>query len=186
MIKLKYLDLGSYNQPSNNERKIEMPLAFWFIENHQDVVEIGEVTPFYREPNHPVYDLSSHIKERKRDLFKVDLSDKNVVSVSTVEHVGFGDYGNSPEPHLAIEAITYIKRKAKNYLITFPIGYNRELENDLVQSGYHYFLMERDNQNNWRMCDHKDMNKFEYNNPHRFGNAICVVSNVLNEIEIEE
>ena len=187
MIKLKYKDWGYYNEPARNERNIELPLAFWFIENFpNDLVEIGEVTPFYVNPEHPVYDLSAELEERKRDLFDVDCAGKNVLSISTVEHVGFGDYGNTPEPHKAIEAVKHLKKKAKKYLITFPVGYNRELEADLVKSRIKYFLMERDEQNKWVMSHHKDMNKYEYNNPYYAGNAICVISNAVDEVEIEE
>ena len=184
--KVKYGSWSNYNVPETNERKIELPLGFWFLASYDDVVEIGEVTSSYFPPSHPVYDLSSNDPDRRKDLFDVYIKDKNVLCISTVEHVGFGDYGNPKEPHKAIKAVDYIKDNASNYLITFPVGYNRELEADLVKAGYNYFLVERDEKNNWTICHHKDMNKFEYNSPYYAGNAICVLSNTLNTIEIEE
>lgn len=187
MITLKYDFWGPYNNPRINERNIELPIAFWFIENYNnDLVEIGEVTPFYRDPQHPVYDLSSQLEERRKDLFDIDLKGKNVLSISTVEHVGFGDYGNAPEPHMALEAIKYIKKHTKKYLITYPVGYNTELDDDLMHTKHKYFLMQRDEHNKWTMCDHKHMDLFKYNSPYYAGNAICVLSNVTDGFIIED
>lgn len=186
MIKLYYDFWGPYNNPRINERNIELPIAFWFIENYNDnLIEIGEVTPFYREANHPVYDLSSDIADRRRDVFDINLTDKNVLSISTVEHVGFGDYGNTPVPHLAIEAIRNIRRQCRNYMITYPVGYNTELDVDLMESGDHYFVMFRDENNKWSMCPHKDLTKFKYNSPYYAGNAIVVITDTTDGIIIE-
>jgi hypothetical protein len=185
-VAVKYGSWGSYNDPETNERKIELPLGFWFLDAYDKVVEIGEVTASYKEPKHPVYDLSSDNLARRVDLFNVDIKGKDVLCISTVEHVGFGDYGNPAEPHKAIKAVQYIMENARSYLITFPVGYNRELEADLAESGIRYFLMERDDRNNWRMCHHKDMNKFEYNSPYGYGNAICIIHDLLDAVRIEE
>jgi hypothetical protein len=188
MIKLHYDFWGPYNNPRINERNIELPIAFWFIENYNDnLIEIGEVTPFYRDHQHPVYDLSSELPERRRDVFDLTLADKNVLSISTVEHVGFGDYGNKPEPHLAIKAIKKIMKESRNYMITFPVGYNKELDIDVMEKlNMQYFIMFRDEANKWSMADHKNMAQYQYNNPYYAGNAICVITNITDRIEIED
>lgn len=177
-LHLQYKDWGSYNNPKTNERNIELPLGFWFLEEHPlNTIEIGEVTAMYHEAKHPVYDLSSADASRRKDVFDINMTGCNVLSISTVEHVGFGDYGNKPEPHLAIEAIKKIRKEASRYLITFPVGYNIELDDDLMTSGIPYFLMERDADNKWYYVRHKDLTKFKYNSPYYAGNAICVITN---------
>lgn len=187
MITLNYDFWGPYNNPRTNERNIELPIAFWFIENYDDnLVEIGEVTPFYREAKHPIYDLSSDIADRRRDVFDLNLTDKNVLSISTVEHVGFGDYGNTPEPHKAIKAIEHIISQARNFMITYPVGYNTELDKDLMESGIHYFVMYRDENNKWFMSVHNDLTKFMYNDPFYAGNAIVVITDATDGILIKD
>ena len=105
-VKLYYGQWSNYNDPENNERKAELPIGFWFIDRFEgDVIEIGEVTDFYAEACHPVYDLCTERPTTiKKDAFDVDYREKNVLSISTVEHVGFGDYGQPKVPHQAIEA----------------------------------------------------------------------------------
>ena len=187
MITLKYDFWGPYNNPRINERNIELPIAFWFIEHYNDnLIEIGEVTPFYRDPQHPVYDLSSDIADRRRDVFDINMTDKNVLSISTVEHVGFGDYGNTPEPHLAIEAIRLIRKKSRKHMITYPVGYNEELDYDLMHSEIPYFVMYRDDKNKWFMFDHKELQMFYYNEPFYAGNAIVVITNTTDGFTIED
>lgn len=187
MTKLYYDFWGPYNNPRTNERNIELPIGFWFIENYGDnLVEIGEVTAMYREAKHPVYDLSSDQADRRRDVFDINMTDKNVLSISTVEHVGFGDYGNKPEPHLAIEAIKKIRKEAQKYMITYPVGYNVELDDDLMESGIPYFVMFRDERNKWFMSVHNDLTKFKYNDPFYAGNAIVVITNTTDEFTIED
>jgi len=47
-----------YNNPSANERRIEIPIALKFLELvKNDCTEIGCVTPYYIDSKHKVIDL---------------------------------------------------------------------------------------------------------------------------------
>lgn len=186
-VKLKYGKWSTYNDPKTNERQAELPLSFWFIEKfNNDVIEIGEVTDFYKPAAHTVYDL---VKEREstiqKDAFDVDYKGKNVLSISTVEHVDSGDYGNPADKHRAVDLIKKIIDESDNYLISFPVGANRRMEDDILEKGYRYILLERNEQNFWRQANHTDFNKYEYNYPHYAGNAIAVLTNLDIKIEFE-
>lgn len=179
-VELKYQDWGSYNNPTGNERKAELPLGFWFLEKFgHDVVELGEVTSYYREPKHKVYDLAPGKKSSiKMDALTVPYKDANVLSISTVEHIGKGDYGNPVVPHMAIDVVKLIVAEAGNYLITFPVGYFREIEEDIVKEGIGYFLILRDKDNKWTQIPDTNMPDYRYGNPYSAGNCLCVITNL--------
>ena len=59
-------------------------------------------------------------------LFEFDFQDSDVLSISTIEHIGTGDY-NLPIDDCR-EALLKILNQSKSCLITFPIGYNLLLD----------------------------------------------------------
>ena len=180
IVYLSYKNWGLYNNPEVNERKAELPIAFWFIENFPDrLFEIGEVTPFYAEPHHTVCDtIPEKPSTIKIDANDLDYSDKNVLSISTVEHVGSGDYGLPVEPHKAIKLVKKMISGANNWLITFAVGSNIELEADLGKNGIEFFLLERKLDNTWRTANHCDLTRYKYNDPLPHGNAVIVITNL--------
>lgn len=179
-IKLEYGSWGGYNSPNNNERKVELPVAFWFIKEYGDnLIEIGEVTSFYQEPKHTVYDLRNEKGTTIiKDAIEVDYTGCNVVSVSTIEHVGNGDYGHASEDDKAWKLYQKIKEESSNYLISFPIGYNRVLENILTDNNVECIIMERDVNNNWTTSVGKTFSDFAYNSPYFAGNGVCFLTNL--------
>ena len=181
-VKLEYGGswITGYNCPDSNERRVELPLAFWFIKNYNDdLIELGEVTDFYIDAKHPVYDLC---KERehttKMDISDVDYVGKNVVSISTIEHVGNGDYGYEIDDKKAKALLDKIFNGAKNYLITIPVGFNRDLEQTIVDNNIKYILMVRDCLNNWKQVDDKELKDYEYGTPYGAGNAVAIITNL--------
>ena len=179
-VKLTYGPLGGYNDPGSNERKVELPVAFWFIKEYKDnLIEIGEVSSFYEEPKHTVYDLVKEIGTTIiKDAIDVDYTDANVISISTIEHVGTGDYGHKPEDNKAWKLYEKIKNESKNYLISFPVGYNKEFEKVLTDNNVEYILMKRDQNNNWTSAKDQSLSDFEYNNPYYAGNAVAFLTNL--------
>lgn len=117
-----YID-RNHNATRDNERGVELALAKEFLGQSEDVVEIGAVTPYYfPEYTHIAYDLTdSHPRAKEKDGRGVFIKGKDVLSISTVEHFGSG----------AISFIEDVKKNARKYLITFPMGYdlpnNKEL-----------------------------------------------------------
>lgn len=121
------------------ERTVELALADRWLSRARTttVCEVGAVTPYYW-PGRIVRivdpaDPHPGVTERK-SLFDVDLRGASVLSISTVEHVGLGEYGQPSEPDLAPKAIRKIVDEAESWLVTFPIGYNAALDH-YVRSG---------------------------------------------------
>ena len=127
----------------NNERIIELRLAInWYeklIEQGKkdNIVEIGNVLQFYGHVEHRCIDkfaeypdISAGGEVEKVDALDVDLTDKDVMCVSTIEHVGMADYDN-PKPNEGADGVALLDKivaEAKSYFITFGPNYNRKLD----------------------------------------------------------
>lgn len=113
------------------ERSVELTLAKEYINNcNGQIVEIGAVTPyyFYDDKVSEIIDPTDiHRRVTKKSIFACDLKNKNVLSISTVEHIGTSDYGMH-ETKTTVDAVEKILGEAASCLITAPLGYNRLLD----------------------------------------------------------
>jgi hypothetical protein len=181
-MKLKYFGYHPYNSPTHGERNVELPLAFWFLEKFrremENVIEVGEVTPFYKKPGHIVYDA---VPEKpatiKKSAVEVDYRGKHLLSISTIEHIGTADYGQTPDPKL-LPAVMGKMLASKNYLITFALGYNRQLE-DLIK-GERFIVLERIAPTKWRQTENRNFENYKYHSPWYAGNGVCILTNLEN------
>lgn len=186
---LPYYGNHPHNDPGSNERAIELPIAGHFMRHcgiDDNFVEIGEVTPFYAAPEHKVIDLNPARQETiKANIFDVDLTGKNVLSISTVEHVGTSDYAVIGDVQKIDEnggwsAVKKIVDQANKYLITFPIGWNLNLD-QLVKLNLEkddFRVMVRIHKNNIWAEDGARRITYRYGYPFQHANAVCVVTNI--------
>jgi len=161
----EYVDM-SPNQTRVNERRMELPIAFKFIEEMgDDVIEIGNVTRHYRDYSHDVIDLYEKIRHVANEdvlTWSPDREYKGAVSVSTVEH--------TKDPVLAVKRITTF---AKNILVTIPLGY---FDITPLERLYKLYYMHRlDQDNNWEQTDYKTVKDYRYNIPLPFANAVAIL-----------
>lgn len=116
----------------------------------------------------------------------MDLSGKNVLCISTIEHIATGDYGveiNAAESPLL--ALKKILNEASNSLITFPVGVNAELDDYF--SGQKYLELRSEdksldiavlsrgvNDNNWHeLTDFSKINSINYGP--LYANAVVII-----------
>lgn len=125
------------------ERSVEISLALEYLKNIRRggaiITEIGAVTPYYFYDSR-ISDIidptDSHDRVNHKDtMFAFDLTGKNILSISTVEHIGTNDYGMA-EKRNVIDAIEKIMNEADSYLITAPTGYNEVLDNWVKEHRY--------------------------------------------------
>jgi len=185
-IPLKYFGYHPYNNPTHSERNVELPMAFWFLEKFQhdpaNIIEVGEVTPFYRRPRHAVFDPVPEFPATTREsAINLDYQGKHLLSISTLEHVGTSDYGQKPDDTL-LPKILCKMLASENYLITFALGYNRQLE-ELAKKERHVVL-ERTALTKWRQIRGADFGAYQYHSPWYAGNGLCVLTN-LEELHFE-
>lgn len=137
------------------ERAVELALAKEYVNScSAEIVEIGAVTPyyFYDEKISTIIDPTDiHRRVTKKSLFDCDLRNKNVLSISTVEHIGTSDYEMHEERN-AVEAIQKILEESASCLITAPLGYNKLLDEWVKenQSNSMIKLLQRKLNNYWR------------------------------------
>lgn len=134
-----------FNEAYRNERSLEVALGRWFLRQHPGtpialtsmppqfktldaVIEVGAVMCYYGETAHEVTDLTDpHPINRKVDALTLDYTGRNVLCVSTVEHLNGREFGNQSDE----DSITLLKRiasQAARYVITWGIGYNATLD----------------------------------------------------------
>jgi len=176
-----------YNHTWANERAVEVAFCIEIINNVLDkslMLEIGNVLSNYRTNNWVVvdkYDKSG--VSINTDI--VDFSPKEkydlIVSISTIEHIGFDDYPKSKEKVLF--AIEHIKNnllsEGGRLIVTFPIGYNTNLDNYLFENKLKlskaYFLKRINKSNNWVQVNNvSDLKGIQYNKPFPYANGIVI------------
>ena len=145
------------------ERSVELAIAdYWLSQISGPIVEIGAVTPYYwpgRVPRvidpadeHPgVTDSCS--------LFDVDVAKMNVICLSTLEHVGSGEYGLPVEVDGPIRALQYLTEKCAQYLISLPFGYHPSIDRQIFSPNPPLparYLVRSTTGNDWRECAWRD------------------------------
>lgn len=179
---LAYHNCGTNTEERISERGVELSIAQWWIEKvNNEFVEVGAVTPYYKKlyKKHDVIDPYDSHKEvsEKKSLFDIDFAGKNVLTISTLEHVGTGDYNLSTKEN-CVNAIKKILHESKKCLITFPMGYNTRLDeyvkkNSAKYSNVSMTIYKRGLlDNNWKIC--KCIKQEFYYGP-LGANAICVL-----------
>ena len=134
-----------YNDTINCERAVELPLAFnyldWVTEQGRVACEIGAVTPYYRPAGYEVIDPCDEYASKKAMVEDCDFKGKDVLSISTFEHFGFGDYGMPVVPGQGFYQLRRIVEECQSCFITWPIGYNKAFDNSVKEStGFNYFF----------------------------------------------
>jgi SAM-dependent methyltransferase len=129
----------AYNETYRNERAVEIPLLWPIVQRlpPEQVLEVGNVLSHYFSTRHDVVDKY----ERAPRVQNVDVVDffptrsyDLIVSISTLEHVGFDE--QPPEPSKPLRAIRHLQRCLSprgRLVITLPIGANPHLDRMLCE-----------------------------------------------------
>lgn len=152
------------------ERSLEMAItSFWLKKIKGEIFEVGAVSPNYfpRAVNYVCdpYDDNSAVTHRC-SLFDIDFTGKNVLSISTIEHIGTGDYGLAVKNNEnSVTAFEKLIKEASKCLITVPTGYNKLLDEYFTLGTYKTlnekfsitFYTRKPNTNIW--TEEKDLTK---------------------------
>lgn len=170
------------------ERRVEIPLAKLFLDaygTNSNCIEIGCVTPYYFDTKHKIYDLTDrHQRCVRKNALDIDIKNTYLLSISTIEHFDMGDYNIHSSEFL--DPYTWLKSvitHAQKYLITFPLGFNKNLDNQILQSDINtYFLCRNKNSHIWHQKDKTELTEFNLSYDFAFrtcGNSIAIFSNIL-------
>jgi hypothetical protein len=141
------------------ERAVEVRLADrWLSHVLGPVIEIGAVTPYYWPSRvaRVVDPADGHPLVTDRvSLFDIDTTGLNVLCLSTLEHIGSGEYGQPLDPIGPTKALAHLTANCRDYLITVPFGYNPDIDAAVFGDASPVpakFLMRSADGNDWREC----------------------------------
>lgn len=158
--KLEYF-FHKYNYTWANERAIEIPLVSSFIKNvpKKDILEIGNVFSHYFKHEWDIldkYEKGEGIINEDAANFRPQKKYKLVISVSTLEHIGFDE--KPKDGSKIVRTISNIKNncleKGGVFVFTLPVGWNPNLDKLLSENKLNFdeaYYFKRISWNNkWR------------------------------------
>jgi len=176
--------MSRYNNTFRNERSVEISVARWFLSRRPSgrMLEVGNVLSHYGIEGHDVLDRYETIRGvMNEDIvgFVPPHPYDTVVSISTIEHVGWDESPRAPERAVAaFEALLGSATSGGRILVTFPIGYNPALDAGLRDRGVampiQTALIRTDSENHWVEASVEDGLTRRYGTPFNNANAVYV------------
>lgn len=147
------------------------------------MLEVGAVLPHYFTPKWDILDKFERGKEIvNEDVVNFTPKEKYdlIVSISTLEHVGFDD--DIKEPKKILRAIENLKTNCLNnkgeMIITLPLGYNLVMD-ELLFSGKlgfnkEYFMGRITKDNCWKEITKENAKGARYGKPYNAANKLFI------------
>jgi len=174
-----------YNTTWKNERAVEIPIVMDYINKYSNrrILEIGNVISHYYSKKWKVIDKY----EKKEGIINRDIIDFKpkkkydlIVSISTMEHIGFDD--EIIDKNKVILALRNIKknciRQGGLMIITFPLGYNKFMDSNFFKGklGFdkEYFFKRISKDNKWVEVHKEDIINIKYGKPFSAGNGLVI------------
>lgn len=149
-----------YNATWRNERAVEIPIARSFLAGvpPENVLEIGDVMSHYGPVAHQVvdkYEKGEGITNADVCDFKSDRKYDLILSISTLEHVGWDEEPKDESKVLrAFENLRSLLAPEGRLVVTIPLGYNpsldRIIEDGIITFSERIFLKRHPRRNVWR------------------------------------
>jgi len=156
---LKYFD-HPYNHTARNMRRVEIPIARWFVEQSPGarILEVGNVLSHYGPVRWPAVDLLEGPIKADVMKWKPDRPVDLLISISTVEHIGFGKFARDTAPTTPADVL----RRFRGFLAprgtavaTVPTAYNPVLDFELKNGTLgvdQMWFMRAVGKNGWQEC----------------------------------
>jgi hypothetical protein len=149
-----------YNATWRNERAVEIPIARGFLADisADKVLEIGNVLSHYGPVSHEIvdkYERAEGIRNEDVCDFKSDKKYELILSISTLEHVGWDEKPKDESKVLqGFENLQSLLTPEGRLVVTIPLGYNPPLDR-MIDEGWisfseRVFLKREPRRNIWR------------------------------------
>ncbi len=174
-----------YNLTWTNERCVEVPIVRRHVLEHagKRILEVGNVLSWYFAITHDVVDK---YERGSRNVLNADVADLRtpvkydlIVSISTLEHVGWDDTPRDPEKLFrAVRTLKTLLTDGGKMVLTFPVGYNPVLDAHLGKGAFGFsavtYLRRTSKQNTWTSASWDEVKGARYGHPYRGANAIAI------------
>jgi len=174
-----------YNVTWCNERCVEVPVGFEYLEHFSGkaILEVGNVLSRYGSEGHTVldkYERGSGIVNddivgyRPGNLFDL------VLSISTLEHIGFDDDAPGGSGDKIVEAIGACRALLATgglFAFTVPLGYNPELDQLIADNALgadREWFLKRSGPRDWREVPRAKAVGSQYRRPYPYANALLI------------
>lgn len=172
------------NTTWKNERAIEVPIIMEEIQSYRGgkILEVGNVLSNYIQLQHIIidkYEKANGIINQDIVDFQSDEKYNLIVSISTIEHVGWDEFPKDKEKiSRALENLAKCLSSDGKIVITLPIGYNAFLDELLRKGKIHlteqYFLKRVSKDNKWIQASQSDVQDMKYGTPFPYANGIII------------
>lgn len=163
-----------------SERTVELALAQRWMGKHDCIVKVGAVTPYHTATSHDIVDPFDEKATIKTPMELVDFTGENVLSISTIEHIGLPEYGNEDlNTEGGVIALKKILDESESCFVTIPMGYNECLDNwvgeNLDSLDCFAYLKTSSNPVLWDYIENPTSVNYSYNQPYSFANFVLFV-----------
>lgn len=175
-----------YNRTWENERTVELPIVMRAISTRPGarVLEIGNVLAHYGVAGHTVvdkYEPAQGVLNQDVIDFHDDRGFDLIVSISTLEHIGFEEEIDDPgKPRRVADHLASLLAPGGTAIITFPLGYNPHLDalvaNDPEMFSEMRGLRRVSADNRWVETAMADLWGARYGSPYPSANALVVAT----------
>jgi len=184
--RLKYFR-HTYNLAYQNERKIEIPVAEWFLRAQRQgarILEVGNVLRNYgfRQQRDILdkYDSSPGLINEDVINFAPREKYDAIISISTLEHVGWDEAERDPgKIPVAIKNLRdHCMRSGGVMLVTLPLGYNQYFDEYLERGGdvfsERHYLKRISADNQWEQVEYSKVAASRFGEPYNNANAMFI------------
>jgi SAM-dependent methyltransferase len=173
-----------HNTTWRNARAVELPIIWEIVRNHRGkrILEVGNVLSHYFPVSHDVldkYEKGEGVINKDVVDFKPSTKYDLIVSISTLEHVGWDERPRDPMKVLrAVESLVDCLAPSGKLAVTFPLAYNPELDK-LLKDGKLQFTGQRylkrvSRDNRWKEVEWEDVRDARYGYPYPRANALVI------------
>jgi hypothetical protein len=172
----KYL-FRRYNTTYANERAVEIPIVMAAVRQlpEERVLEVGNVLAHYYPHRHDVldkYELAPGVTNGDVVDFQPGKLYDLIVSISTLEHVGWDEEPRDPPKFLrGVEHLTTLLAPGGKMLVTLPIDYNAALDGFIKEGRVPFtslaYMMRISDDNQWREASWEEVRDVKFSPAYR-------------------
>ncbi len=182
-----------YNTTWRNERAVEVPVILEEVKLLREgrVLEVGNVLSHYVHFQHDIVDKDDKtIGVINQDVvdFQPDKKYDLIVSISTLEHVGYDEQPKEPEKSLIAinNLVEHALSPGGRMVVTFPLGYNTAMDRLLTEGKLRFterfYLKRVSHRNDWVEVGWDEAKGAKYDAPFPSGNVIvCAIVELIPE-----